>query len=217
MSSESAVKTSAKVEVQPFQFVFPNASESQSSNGGNAPAVQEAKAQTDKREREAYDRGFREGEARGRSASEALIVSFQKSVADTLAKFEQDRDDYFARVETEVVQLSLAIARKILHREAQVDPLLLTGLVHVALEKLDAGTRVRLRASPSEIHFWNEYFAQFGAIGNVPDLVGDASLQPGECALETEVGSTQISLDTQLKEVELGFFDLLEQRPRARA
>ena len=56
------------------------------------------------------------------------------------------------------MQLALAIARKILHREAQIDPLLLTGLVHVALEKLGAGTRVRLRANPADIHFWNEYF-----------------------------------------------------------
>ena len=46
--------------------------------------------------------------------------------------------------------------------------------------------------------------------------MGDSALPHGECSLETEVGSTQISLDTQLKEIEQGFFDLLEQRPRAR-
>jgi len=34
--------------------------------------------------------------------------------------------------------------------------------------------------------------------------------------LETELGSTHLSLDTQLKEIEQGFMDLLEQRPRVR-
>ena len=34
--------------------------------------------------------------------------------------------------------------------------------------------------------------------------------------METEIGSTIISLETQLKEIEQGFFDLLEQRPRVR-
>ena len=55
-----------------------------------------------------------------------------------------------------------------------------------------------------------------GSNGNAPELIGDAALKPGECLLETEVGSTQISLETQLKEIEQGFFDLLEQRPRGR-
>jgi flagellar assembly protein FliH len=36
----------------------------------------------------------------------------------------------------------------------------------------------------------------------------------GCCVLETEVGSTQISLETQLKEIEQGFLDLLEHRPQ---
>jgi flagellar assembly protein FliH len=112
--------------------------------------------------------------------------------------------------------LALAISRKILHREAQMDPLLLTGMVHVALEKVDSATRVRMRANPADIHYWNEYFSQAGAARAVPELIGDAALQHGECALETDIGSTQISLDIHLKEIEQGFFDLLEQRPKAR-
>ena len=110
---------------------------------------------------------------------------------------------------------SSAIARKILYRESQIDPLLLTGLVHVALEKLDAGTRVRLKVHPADTHFWNEFFAR-SASPLVPELSGDPALRHGECTLETEVGSTQISMETQLKEIEQGFFDLLEQRPKVR-
>ena len=123
---------------------------------------------------------------------------------------------YFARIEPEVVQLSLAISRKILHREAQIDPLLLTGMVHVALEKLDRGTRIRLRAHPEDIHFWTEHFASATNGEVAPELVGDAQLKRGECALETEMGNTLISLETHLKEIEQGFLDLLEQRPRVR-
>jgi flagellar assembly protein FliH len=52
-----------------------------------------------------------------------------------------------------------------------------------------------------------------GATQGSPELVGNPGLKRGECALETEVGSTQICLETQLKEIEQGFFDLLDQRP----
>jgi len=73
-----------------------------------------------------------------------------------------------------------------------------------------------MRVHPGDIHSWNECFSQMDGTQRVPELVGDAALQHGECAIETEIGSTVISLDTQLKEIEQGFFDLLEQRPRAR-
>ena len=65
------------------------------------------------------------------------------------AQFAAQREGYFQRVESEVVQLALSIARKILHREAQIDPLLLAGIVRVALESLNDGTQVRLRANPA--------------------------------------------------------------------
>lgn len=174
------------------------------------------KTQAEKMERETLARGMQEGESRTRAACDAKVAAIQDGIRKTLLEFQKEREEYFNRVEPEVVQLALAIARKILHREAQIDPMLLTGLVHVALEKLDAGTRVRVRANPADMHFWNEHFAQSGSGVAAPELIGDSTLQHGECALETEVGSTQISLETQLKEIEQGFFDLLEQRPRAR-
>ena len=170
----------------------------------------------EQREKNAYERGLQEGGTRARLAFDQQLVAARALVADSLEKFKTQREDYFARIEPEVVQLALAIARKILHREAQMDPLLLTGIVHVALEKLDAGARVRLRTHPGDIHFWNQYFSQPGSFQPAPELIGDPTLQPGELALETEIGSTQISLETQLKEIEQGFFDLLEQRPRVR-
>ena len=51
-------------------------------------------------------------------------------------EFARERTKYFADVEAEVVKLALAIAARVLHREAELDPLLLTGVVRVALEKV---------------------------------------------------------------------------------
>jgi flagellar assembly protein FliH len=119
-------------------------------------------------------------------------------------------------VEAEVVALALAIVRKILRRESQVDPLLLSGLVRVALEKLALTQNVRLRVHPSQIAIWQEYFAQHDDMPVKPELSGDAALEHDQCALETELGTTDLSLETQLKEIEQGLFDLLAQRPGAK-
>jgi len=170
----------------------------------------------EQREKQGFEHGVQEGEARARKVYEQSLAAARVAISRALEEFKAQRVSYFNRVEPEVVQLALGIARKILHREAQMDPLLLTGMVHVALEKVDQGTRVRLRAHPDEIHFWNSHFSESGAIPISPEIIGDPALKHGECALETEIGSTQISLETQLKEIEQGFFDLLELRPQVR-
>jgi flagellar assembly protein FliH len=44
--------------------------------------------------------------------------------------------------------------------------------------------------------------------------MGDGTLGLGQCRLETELGSTDLTLEAQLKEIEQGFFDLLAQKPK---
>lgn len=165
-------------------------------------------------EQRAYEKGLSEGESRARAAFEKALAEVRSQISVALRQFTAQRATYFERVEADVVQLALSIARKILHRESQIDPLLLTGVVRVALEGISRDTQVRLRANPEEVRFWRDYFTQAEDIRPTPDLIGDPSLSPGHCVLETTLGTTHISFETQLKEIEQGFLDLLSQRPR---
>jgi flagellar biosynthesis/type III secretory pathway protein FliH len=222
MSSEHLPHKAMQQNSRPFHYhTVLDAADSVGNGNGDAPAPWDlndhpGNVSIEQREAAAFERGIQEGEARARQSSAQQLNHVQAAVEKAIEVFKAQREEYFVRIEPEVVQLALAIARKILHREAQMDPLLLTGIVHVALEKLDAGARVRLRAYPADVHLWNEHFAGPASSRSVPELIGDPALQPGELCLETEVGSTQISLETQVKEIEQGFFDLLEQRPRVR-
>lgn len=168
------------------------------------------------REKQAWEQGFREGASRERAETEASANQQRKTIAAALEAFVQERESYFHRVEGEVVALALAMVRKILRRESQLDPLLLSGLVRVALEKMALTQNVRLRVHPSQIAVWEEYFKQRDDVSVKPELSGDATLERDQCALETELGVTDLSLQTQLKEIEQGLFDLLAQRPGAK-
>jgi flagellar assembly protein FliH len=126
--------------------------------------------------------------------------------------FQIERKDYFARVESDVVHLALAIAAKILHREAQVDTMLIAGLVRVAVDKLHDGSTVSIRVNPSEIDKWKSYFAT-PSHNSIVLVIGDDHLALKDCILETDLGSASFSIEAQLKEIEQGFFDLLAQRP----
>jgi flagellar assembly protein FliH len=156
-----------------------------------------------------------EAELRLKREYEARTESVEKRVAQIVADFKNERNDYFERAETQVVRLALAIAAKILHREAQLDPLMLAALVRVAVEKMDAGTEVTARVPAKDIQVWRERFSQPGQELPVK-LVEDATLPVGGCVLETVMGETDFSIDAQLKEIENGFFDLLAQRPETK-
>jgi flagellar assembly protein FliH len=163
-------------------------------------------------EKQAWERGFQEGLAKARAENESERQKLRDALAETLRHFAEERDGYFRRVEAEVVNLALAIARKVLRREAQLDPLLLAGMVRVALEKMAGSSNVRLRVHPSQIQAWRQFFEQQSGLP-APELSGDAALQENQCSIETELGVTELNLETQLKEIERGLLDLLAQRP----
>jgi flagellar assembly protein FliH len=153
-----------------------------------------------------------ETEARLKMEYEARSVAEADKVRQAIELFQVERRDYFTRVESDVVQLALAISAKILHREAQVDPMLVAALVRVAIDKLHDGSSVSVRVSPAEAGKWRAFLAN-PLNGSTIEIVEDAHLGAADCILETELGSANFSIDAQLKEVEQGFFDLLAQRP----
>lgn len=161
--------------------------------------------------------GRQEGLAEARKSLDDKLAHERSSVADALTQFTRDRARYFQKVEGELVQLSLAIARKILHRESQVDPLLLAGIARVALEKIDGATSVILRLHPQNAADWRSYLSTRLDPADLPEIVEDPAQPPDRCTLETAMGTTCIGIEVQLKEIEQGFADLQAARPGARA
>ena len=60
------------------------------------------------------DDAAREAVQRVRREFEQKLIASNAPIAASIAAFEEQRDEYFARVESEVVQLALSIAAKIL-------------------------------------------------------------------------------------------------------
>ena len=193
----------------------------QSSAGQRADAEQRAEIDAQwlqrlgEETRQAAEKGRREGFAmgleRGREESAGTSRELREQFLDqgtTLASvFAEERAHYFHQAEEELVRLALAVAARILRREAQMDPLLLTGAVRVALGQLAQTTAVRLHVPEADRPLWEEAFAKLPNLAHRPEVVGEAAMELGECRVETELGSANLSLWAQLKEIERGFFD----------
>lgn len=164
-----------------------------------------------------FEAGREQGVGEGRAAeSRQQEEKLRRDLAGVVEAFAAERDRYLQRVEPEVVKLALAVAARILHRESQMDPLLLTGTVRAALGQLGAATQVRLRVPAAHHELWTEAMALLPGIAVRPQVLADQALQPGECVVETEFGSADLGLHAQLREVERSFFDAPSQRPQDR-
>ena len=165
--------------------------------------------------RKAFEAGREQGRQEGGKAAQEAQKTAQaaaeseraRQAAKLLDTFAQERDRYLHAVEHEVVKLALAVAARILRREAQMDPLLLTGAVRVALGQLSASTQVRLRVPPAELDLWTEALALVPHLAVKPTVVAGEEMLLGDCAIETEMGSVDLGIRAQLGEIERGFFD----------
>jgi flagellar assembly protein FliH len=165
-------------------------------------------------ERQVRELGRQQGVAEGRAKFEEQLAGERAAVAQALKDFARERATYYQKLEEEAVRLAMSIARKVLHREAQVDPLLLMGIVRVALEKIEGSTGVALLVHPERAPEWRRYLASRVDAGDLPEIVEDPSLRPEQCGLRTSMGTAELGLEVQLKEIEQGLMDLLAARPQ---
>jgi flagellar assembly protein FliH len=171
--------------------------------------------------RRSFEAGRERGFQEGRAAEHATHVAHagardrvhMEQAARLAENFRTEQVQYFEAVEHEVVKLSLAVAARVLRREAQMDPLLLTGAVRVALGQLSASTQVRLKVPAEELELWTETIAHLPNLAVKPVVIAGDGMGSGDCAMETELGSVDLGVRAQLGEIERGFFDCARRNP----
>jgi flagellar assembly protein FliH len=155
--------------------------------------------------------GFEEGRTAEREACAALIKAREtrqaEEAAHLLESFQVRCARYFETVEREVVKLSLAIAARVLRREAHLDPMLLSGAVRAALGQFSGSTQACLRVPPATFELWKETIASLPNLPVKPAVVAGDEMNLTECILQTDFGSADLSVSEQLAEIERGFVD----------
>ena len=152
--------------------------------------------------------GFAEGLLKGEANGDEKWSAALQRVARSLQDLAQCRPNLRREVESDAVRLALAIARKVLHRELQVDPEAILGLVRVAFEKVNARDVLRVRAAPADLPCIRD------RVTGMPqriEFVADPGLERGSVVLDTVHGQVDASAQTQLEEIERGLADALER------
>ena len=210
--SSSAPRQQPVTEVLNFEvlpFAYADAGSGSASDGN------QSEERSHGQHAEVFEQGRQAGQKQLRSELDAAVAQSRGEMGRALEELARERQSYYDRVEGEVVALALAVARKILHREVQIDPQALAGIVRVTLERLDTGTQVALHVPAREAADWRRYFACQAGDFPAPEIREDPALAAGACRIATSLGSTEAGLESQLKEIETGLLDLLAERPGA--
>lgn len=124
-----------------------------------------------------------------------------EQVGRIAAQIEGERAAFFHSIEREAVKLALSISARVLRREAEIDPLFLTGAVRVALGQLRETSAVRLHVPAREADLWSETVGHLPGLRSAPAIVPDEDMHIGEVIIKTDVGSVDLGVRSQLAEI----------------
>jgi flagellar assembly protein FliH len=165
------------------------------------PAVDlQAQQQLTERERDAFTKGYAQGERAGTEAAGAQADQLLCRLAETIDELAATRSEVLRGTEHQVVQLALAVARHILDRALNADRGLLLAMARVALDHLGEHGAATIRLHPddhalvmtSEQHSWTNDQIQ---------IVADVSVGRGGCLVQSDFGLMDVSLDGQFNEL----------------
>jgi flagellar assembly protein FliH len=154
---------------------------------------------------------YQQGEMAGAKASADRLTAPLASLGTAAQELAAMRARVRAEAEQGVVNLAIAIARRVLHREIATDPVALLGVVKSAAARLNARELHRLRVSPKDAATIHEHRDRIGLPPGL-EIIADPALVPGGAIFETARGELDASVETQIDEIERGLADRMKRR-----
>jgi flagellar biosynthesis/type III secretory pathway protein FliH len=148
-------------------------------------------------------------EAETRAAADALL--------ETAASLRNDRRTLLEEAAVSVVELAYAVARRVIRREVESDPGLVVPLVRELLQRSAAAAELTVRLSERD---YAHLVADKRSLVDKTGLEGlrlrvDSTVEPGGCVVETEAGSLDGRIETQLERIEEALLEAARKPARA--
>jgi flagellar assembly protein FliH len=177
-----------------------------------AQAHSEAQRRGVEEQRAARARGLAEGRAEARAqARAAAVAEARQSISDLTTalatgwqQFEDQKRRLLAIAETGVIELALAIARRVCktHVGQATEPACANARHLLDLAKNEGD--LELHVHPAEAESLNEVARQFveqtGHLAHVA-LIADEAVKPGGCTLRTRTGTLSVTIDEQIERI----------------
>ena len=157
-------------------------------------------------ERQAFTTGYSQGEKAGLEAGATRAEAMLRRVSETLESLASLRVDIIRQTEHQMLQLALAIAKRILRREVALDPDLMVAMARVALDRLGDSPTAKIRLHPDDYAVIVERSEPPLASEHV-SVVADAAVSRGSCLIESDFGFVEAGVEAQFEAIAIALFD----------
>lgn len=123
----------------------------------------------------------------------------------TILHFKEEYRKILAGSEQELVKLSVRLAGKIVGRALELEPAVLLDILRQAVQSLKYQREIRLRVHPDDAAYLREHKMDLMArLGESKSFIieEDPLIGSGGCIVETEIGTIDARLETQLRILE---------------
>jgi flagellar assembly protein FliH len=159
------------------------------------------------------EEGLAAGRAQGRKeafdGASKEIASATEGLVESLRQFAERKDGLFTQAESDLLKLSLVIARKVVAREVAADAHVTAANVKRCLEMLSQRKNLVIRVAPGTLAVVEEALPEMGRkLGDLSSVkvLADESVSPGGCLVTGESGMIDATMESQLEEVERVLF-----------
>ncbi len=167
----------------------------------------ETKILNDARKR-GYQDGFEEGYKNGESEVKRLTDRIQVILNSTIQK----RNEIFVETEQQIINLVLLIAKKVIKVISENQKNVVINNVVQALRKLKSRGDVAIRVNLSDIELTSAHKKDFvEMVEGVKSIkiLEDSTVDKGGCIIETDFGSIDARISSQLHEIEEKIIELM--------
>jgi flagellar assembly protein FliH len=163
-------------------------------------AVREPEVDRAAIERDAFAKGYAQGERAGAEAAATRGEAMVRRLAQTIEELGALRTDMMHKSERQLVQLAIAIAGRVIQREITMDRELLVAMARVALDRLGDVSTATIRLHPED--FAATTAARNGVLSTeLVRVVADPIVNRGGCLVESDFGLIDLSVSAQVGEI----------------
>lgn len=152
-------------------------------------------------ERDAFAKGYAQGERAGSDAAAVRAEAALRRLASTIEEVQALRAEIVQKTERQVVELSLAIARRVINREISLDHDLLVAMARVALDRIADTQSATIRLHPDDYSAMMARQAPDRTPARAVRIVADPTVARGGCLVQSEFGLIDVSTAAQLHEL----------------
>ena len=143
----------------------------------------------------AQQEGFREGYEEGQQAARNEIERLREKLEASLDFIANPVAQIDRQVETELLELALAVAKQILRREIKLDPKHLMGLIREAIKQLPSNTqKIMIHLFPDDARMLREMLHDSDHEQHW-QIIDDPALKQGDCKIHTDSAFIDASID----------------------